>query len=73
MQAKATPLHPNAILEGPWTHISVNMVTGLPDSHGHNVILMIVDRFSKVIIPVACDVELSAEGWARILRDHVYA
>ncbi len=49
------------------------MVTGLPDSHGHNAILMIVDRFSKAIIPVACNVELSAEGWAQILRDHVYA
>ncbi len=34
---------------------------------------MIVDRFSKAIIPVACNVELSAKGWARILRDHVYA
>ncbi len=73
MQAKAAPLHPNVILEGPWTHISIDMVTGLPDSHGHNAILMIVDRFSKAIIPVACNVELSAEGWARILRNHVYA
>ncbi len=49
------------------------MVTGLPDSHGHDVILMIVDQFSKAIIPVACNVKLSAEGWARILQDHVYA
>ncbi len=72
-QAKAAPLHPNAIPEGPWMHISIDMVTGLPDSHGHDTILMIVDRFSKAIIPVACNVELSAEGWARILRDHVYA
>ncbi len=54
-------------------HISIDMVTGLPDSHGHDAILMIVDRFSKAIIPVACNIELSAEGWARILRDHVYA
>ncbi len=72
-QAKAAPLHLNAIPEGPWMHISVDMVTGLPDSHVHNAILMIVDRFSKAIIPVACNVKLSAEGWAQILRDHVYA
>ncbi len=72
-QAKAAPLHPNAIPEGPWTHISIDMVTGLPDSHRHDAILMIVDRFSKAIIPVTCNVELSAEGWAQILRDHVYA
>ncbi len=49
------------------------MVTGLPYSVGHDVILMIVDRFSKAIIPVTCNVELSAEGWAWILQDHVYA
>ncbi len=54
-------------------HISVDMVTGLPDSHGHDAILMIIDRFSKAIILVACNVKLSAEGWARILRDHIYA
>ncbi len=34
---------------------------------------MIIDRFSKAIIPVTCSTELSAEGWARILRDHIYA
>ncbi len=72
-QPKAAPLNPNAVPEGPWTHISVDMVTGLPTSNGCDALLVIVDRFSKAIIPVACNVELSAEGWARILRDHVYA
>ncbi len=72
-QPKAAPLHPNAVPDGPWTHISVDMVTGLPTSNGCDALLVIVDRFSKAIIPVACNVELSAEGWARILRDHVYA
>ncbi|SJL15199.1 uncharacterized protein ARMOST_18685 [Armillaria ostoyae] len=72
-QAKSAPLHPNAIPTEPWTHISVDMVTGLPDSNGHDALLVIVDRFSKAIILVPCNVELSAAGWARILRDHVYA
>ncbi|SJL01314.1 uncharacterized protein ARMOST_04634 [Armillaria ostoyae] len=72
-QAKSAPLHPNAIPTEPWTHISVDMVTGLPDSNGHDALLVVVDRFSKAIILVPCNVELSAEGWARILRDHVYA
>ncbi|SJK96774.1 uncharacterized protein ARMOST_00020 [Armillaria ostoyae] len=72
-QAKAAPLHPNEIPTEPWTHISVDMVTGLPDSNGHNALLVVVDRFSKAIILVPCNIELSAEGWARILRDHVYA
>ncbi len=72
-QPKAAPLNPNAIPDGPWTHISVDMVTGLSISNGCDALLMIVDRFSKAIIPVACSTELSAEGWARILHDHIYA
>ncbi len=72
-QAKAAPLHPNAIPSRPWTHISVDMVTGLPRCNGQDAILMIVDRFSKEIIPIACTTELSSEGWAKILRDEVYA
>ncbi len=64
MQPKATPLNPNTVPDGPWTHIFVDMVTGLPMSNGCDALLVIVDRFSKAIIPVACNIELSAEGWA---------
>ncbi len=49
------------------------MVTGLPKSNGYDAILMIIDRFSKEIIPVACSTELTSEGWAKILHDEVYA
>ncbi len=40
---------------------------------GYDAILMIIDRFSKEIIPIACSTELSLEGWAKILCDKVYA
>lgn len=72
-QAKAALLHLNVIPKGPWTHISIDMVTGLPESKGYDALLVIVDQFSKAIIPVPCNIELSVEGWARILQDHVYA
>ncbi len=52
-QAKAAPLHPNTIPSRPWTHISIDMVTSLPLCNGYDAILMIVDRFSKEIIPIA--------------------
>ncbi len=49
------------------------MVTGLPKSNGYDAIIVIVDHFSKEIIPVTCSTELTSEGWAKILRDKVYA
>ncbi len=49
------------------------MVTGLPRCKGYDAILMIIDCFSKEIIPIACSTELSSEGWAKILCDKVYA
>lgn len=72
-QAKAAPLHPNEIPSWPWMHISVDMITGLPESNGYDMIIMIIDCFCKEIIPVACTATLSSEGWAKILRDKVYA
>ncbi|SJL18797.1 uncharacterized protein ARMOST_22398 [Armillaria ostoyae] len=72
-QAKSALLHPNAVPTEPWTHISVDMVTRLPDSNGYDALLVVIDRFSKAIILVPCNKDLSAKGWVRILRDHVYA
>lgn len=72
-QAKVAPLYPNAIPSWPWTHISIDMVTGLPMCNGYNAILMIVNCFSMEIIPIACSTELSSEGWVNFLHDEVYA
>ncbi len=71
-QSKAAPLHPNEVPSHPWTHISVDMVTGFPKSNGHDAILIIVDQFSKEIIPITCSTEVTSEGWAKILLDEVY-
>ncbi|SJL14229.1 uncharacterized protein ARMOST_17685 [Armillaria ostoyae] len=49
------------------------MITGLVPCKGLDAILVIVDCFSKAIIPITCKTTLSSEGWAKILRDEVYA
>jgi transposase InsO family protein len=67
------PLHPNEIPPGPWEHISVDLIGELPESQGYNAILVIVDRFSKMIIVIPTNMELTAMGMARMYRDHVWS
>ncbi|KAK3559268.1 hypothetical protein QTP86_009932 [Hemibagrus guttatus] len=40
-------LHPLSIPHRPWSHLSMDFITGLPLSQGNTVIMVIVDRFSK--------------------------
>ncbi len=40
-------LHPRSITRRPWSHLSVDFITGLPPSKGNTTIMVIVDRFSK--------------------------
>jgi len=61
------PLQPNAIPEGPWETITVDMIGVLPDSQGHDAIIVIVDWFSKEIIAIPSQMELTSEGWARCI------
>ncbi len=42
-QAKVAPLHLNAIPSRLWTHISIDMITSLPESNGYDAIIMIID------------------------------
>ena len=42
-------LHPLPVPQRPWSHISLDFVTGLPTSKGHTAILTVVDRFSKMV------------------------
>uniref|UniRef100_A0A8C7Y9I5 Gypsy retrotransposon integrase-like protein 1 n=1 Tax=Oryzias sinensis TaxID=183150 RepID=A0A8C7Y9I5_9TELE len=42
-------LQPLPVPRRPWSHISLDFVTGLPPSDGMTVILTVVDRFSKMV------------------------
>lgn len=68
-------LQPLPISERPWTDISLDFVTGLPDSKGFDTILMIVDRFSKMhhYIPcIAKEEGTTAEETAKLLIQNVW-
>jgi transposase InsO family protein len=66
-------LHPNEIPNAPWEHISIDIIGELPESNGFNAILVIVDRFSKMIIVIPTNMELTALGTAKIYWDHVWS
>jgi len=62
----------NEVLEKPWQHISVDFITKLLLSKGHNSILVVYGRFSKMSHFVATIEKTMAEGLARLFRDHVW-
>ncbi|KAI2650848.1 Transposon Tf2-8 polyprotein [Labeo rohita] len=64
-------LQPLPIPKRPWSHISIDFVTGLPESQGKNTILTIVDRFSKAVHLVALTGLPSAKNTAELILEHV--
>jgi len=68
----AGKLRPNQVLERPWQHISVNFIMKLLVSKGHDSILVVCDRFSKMSHFVATTEKMMAEGLAKLFRDNVW-
>ena len=71
MEIPAGKLRPNQIPERLWQHISVDFITKLPVSKGHDSILVVCDRFSKMFHFVAITEKMMAEELARLFRDNV--
>jgi len=65
-------LRPNQVPERLWQHISVDFIMKLPVSRGHDSILVVCDRFSKMSHFVATTEKTTAEGLARLFRDNVW-
>jgi len=70
-EALAGKLMPNAIPEKPWSHILADFITKLPLAQGYDAILVVCDCFSKIAHFIATTEKTSAEGLARLFRDHV--
>ena len=65
-------LRPNEVLERLWQHISVDFIIKLPMSKGHDLILVVCDRFSKMSHFVATTEKTMAEGLVRLFRDNMW-
>jgi transposase InsO family protein len=63
-------LHPSETPEAPWDVISVNFIVELPESHGYDVIMNIVDSVTKRAHFIPTHTTIMAEGAAQLyLRD----
>ena len=74
-QAKHDHTHPAGLLqplpipEGAWQDISLDFIEGLPMSHNSNVILVIVDRFTKYAHFLPLKHPFTASQVAKLLLD----
>jgi len=62
---------PNLILEKLWAHILVDFITKLPLAQGYDLILVIVNRLTKMVHFVPTTEKTLVEGLARLFRDNV--
>ena len=68
----AGKLRSNEIPRRLWQHISVDLITKLPMSKGYDSILVVCDRFSKMLYFVATTEKITVEGLTRLFRDNVW-
>ena len=71
-QRKAGKLHLLEIPQGPWQEISIDIIGPLPKSNGMDTILVVVNRFTKMIRLKAITTNISSEGLAKIYRDDIW-
>jgi len=62
---------PNSIPEKPWTHILADFITKLPLAQGYDLILVAVDRLTKMVYFIPTTKKTLAEGLAKLFRDNM--
>src|SRR6202163_1415711 len=69
--AKHGLLHPLELPSSPWTYISVDFITDLPESNGNRNIMVVVDRFTKMAHFIPTD-KREASTVARLFLNNVW-
>jgi len=62
----------NSIPEKPWIYISADFITKLLLAQGYNLILVVVDKLTKIVYFISTIERTSVEGLARLFRDNVW-
>ena len=71
-QPKRNHLHPNEVLQNPWEIVSIDLIGLLLESTGYNGILVIVDCFFKMACYILINMNIMAQGVAKISWDQVF-
>ena len=67
-------LQPLEVPAAPWAEVTMDFVTGLPCTvAGHDAVMVMCDRLTKMVHFAACTKTVDATGAARLFRDHVFA
>ena len=69
---KQDVLQPLPVPQQRWQDLIINLMTGIPEVHGHNAICCVVDRLSKERHYIATTKELYAERLANLFLKHIW-
>jgi hypothetical protein len=56
-------LHPSETPDGPWEVISIDFIVELPESHGYNAIMCVVDSLTKRVHFILMYTTCKGNGW----------
>jgi hypothetical protein len=65
-------LHPSETPVAPWDMISVDFIVKLPESHGYNTIMCVVDSLTKCTHFIPTHTTINAEGTALLFLKEVW-
>jgi hypothetical protein len=65
-------LHLSETPEAPWDTISVDFIVKLPESHGYNAIMCVVDSLTKCVHVILMHTTSNAEGTALLFLKEVW-
>jgi transposase InsO family protein len=65
-------LNPLPVPERPWRDISMDFVTGLPVSEGHDAIWVVIDRLTKMRHFVPCSTTVDGKELANLFVTNIF-
>ena len=71
-RAKAGLLKPMEIPSRKWAHVTMDLVTDLPESNGLTAIVFFVDKLTKMVHLARCKKKVTAMEYVQIFVDNVF-